>query len=349
MSGAIDMSSLLHIKNTSYPHLLSLPILPGLGISINGTSSVDQLLQFDTRPGQNITLLVNVTTEPKTLPITLSASPKLGFSKADGVNWQLSSSQINSTSSLVLLHISIGNNVRPAKYPMEIDANTQAIPNVNFGEVAYFTLAVVSPTDITAQNFSEPSCVTHISNQTVFSGYAGSLSCQVTSFHMSTTLVNYTGFYGMYDTINNETVVGPDTYANNPMQEELDRSGDSRMVGNFVLEPGHNGTITYDATVHLMKCRGSCPAGMNFPTIINETNIAEFLHRGNNELLHSHLGLETRYDPQSESLTDHQTIALKTTIVASSDVPRGTYWIILAPGNCVGGPLVLLTVSECEK
>lgn len=144
MSGAIDMSSLLHIKNTSYPHLLSLPILPRLGISINGTSSVDQFLQFDARPGQNITLLVNVTAEPKTLPIALSASPKLGFSKADGINWQLSSNQINNTSSTVLLHMSIGNNVRPAKYPMEIDANTQAISNVNFTEVDYFTLAVVS-------------------------------------------------------------------------------------------------------------------------------------------------------------------------------------------------------------
>jgi hypothetical protein len=129
--------------------------LPGVAISINGTSSVDQFLQFDTRPGQNITLLVNVTTEPKTLPMTLSASPKLGFPKADGVNWQLSSNQINSTSSVVLLHISIGNNVRPAKYPMEIDVNTQAISNVNFTEVDYFTLAVVSPNYNTAQKLME--------------------------------------------------------------------------------------------------------------------------------------------------------------------------------------------------
>ena len=152
MSGTIDMSSLLHIPKTSYHQLLSLPILPRLAISINGTSSVDQFMHFDTRPGQNITLLVNVTTEPRVLPVTLSASPKLGFSKADGVNWQMSPNQINNTSSIVLLHISIGNNVRPAKYPMEIDANTQAIPNVNFTEVAYFTLTVVSPTNITAQN-----------------------------------------------------------------------------------------------------------------------------------------------------------------------------------------------------
>lgn len=349
ISGAIDMSSLLHIQQTSYHKCCSLPTLPGVAISINGTSSVDQFLQFDTRPGQNITLLVNVTTEPKTLPMTLSASPKLGFSKADGINWQLSSNQINSTSSVVLLHISIGNNVRPAKYPMEIDVNTQAISNVNFTEVDYFTLAVVSPTSSTAQNVSEPSCVTNISNQTVFSGYAGSLSCPVMPFYMSVTLVNYTGFYGMYDTINNETVVGQDTYPDNPLQEELDRSGDSRMVGNFVLEPGHTGTITYTATVHLPKCGGPCPDGIKFPSVVNETNLTDFSHRQKNEMVHSHYGIGVTYDPLSESLRDGETLTLKSTIAVSPDTPHGTYWIILAPGNCAGGPLILLTVSECEK
>ena len=153
ISGAIDMSSILHLQTTSQRKCCSLPVLPGLAISINGTSSVNQFLQFDVRPGQNVTLLVNVTTEPKVLPVTLSVSPKLGFSKDKGVNWQLSSSHIDSTSSAVLLHISIGKNVRPAKYPMELDANTQAIPNVNFTEVAYFDLAVVQqkPPDVMAE------------------------------------------------------------------------------------------------------------------------------------------------------------------------------------------------------
>lgn len=40
---------------------------------------------------------------------------------------------------------------------------------------------------------------------------------------------------------------------------------------------------------------------------------------------------------------------LKATITTSKDVPKGTYWIILTPGNCAGGLLMLLTVSDCEK
>jgi len=200
-----------------------------------------------------------------------------------------------------------------------------------------------------AQNVSEPPCVTHISNQTVFSGYAGSLSCPIMPLHMSTKLVNYTGFDGMYNSINNETVVGPDTYTNNSLQEELDRSGDSRMVGNFVLEPGHNGTITYDATTHLLKCTGPCTDKFNFPTVVKETNFADFIHRQKNEIINSHYGLEVIYDTPSESLRDNETITLKATIVASSDIPRGTYWVILEPGNCAGGPLILLTISDCEQ
>ena len=206
----------------------------------------------------------------------------------------------------------------------------------------------ITQADNTTQNNLEPSCVTHISNQTVFAGYAGTLSCPVMPFYMSTKITNSTGFYGVYHTINNETVVGPDTYTNNPLQEELDRSGNSRMVGNFVLEPGHNGTITYDASVRLLKCGGSCP-GMNFPSVINETNIVDFSHRQKNEMTNSHYGLEVTYDPTSESLKDNQTVTLTATIKTSQDIPRGTYWIILEPGNCAGGPLVLLTVSDCEK
>lgn len=209
--------------------------------------------------------------------------------------------------------------------------------------------SVKTGTNNTTQNVSEPPCVTHISNQTVFAGYAGSLSCPMMPFYMSATLVNNTGFYGVYDTINNETVVGPDTYTNNPMQEELDRSGDSRMVGNFVLEPGHNGTITYDAAVRLPKCGGPCPDGIKFPSVVNETNLTDFTHRQKNEMVDSHYGIGVTYDPQSESLRDNETITLKSTITVSPDTPRGTYWVILAPGNCAGGPLVLLTVSECEK
>ncbi|MGI0094750.1 MAG: hypothetical protein ACREA8_11715 [Nitrosotalea sp.] len=210
--------------------------------------------------------------------------------------------------------------------------NTNSIPELN-----------------NTQNISVQSCITHIQNQTIFAGYAGSLSCPIMPFQMSTKIVNYTGFYEVSKTLNASSVVGPDTYPNNPMQEELDKSGDSRMEENFVLVPGHTGTITYNATLSTAKCAGGCPDGFHFPTVDNQTNIAEFIHRQNNEMIHSHAGLYVQYDPQYESLSDGQSVTLKVTITASPDVPRGTYWVILTPGNCAGGPLILLTVSDCEK
>jgi hypothetical protein len=193
-----------------------------------------------------------------------------------------------------------------------------------------------------------PRCITNILNQTVFSGNAGVVLCPVMDYHVSSQITNYTGFYGKYDVLNSSSLVGPDTYVGT-LQEEMDKSGNKMMDGNFVLEPGHNATITYQITLSTMKCIGSCPDHIKFPNVVNLTNNAEFIHREQNEMLHSHDGLEVKYDPQSVSLTDGQITTLKATITASKDVPRGTYWVILAPGNCAGGLLILLTVSDCEK
>lgn len=191
-------------------------------------------------------------------------------------------------------------------------------------------------------------CHLHVSNQTKFSGYAGSLSCPVMDVYMSSKILNYTGFYDISDTINPSMVVGPDTYVGT-LQEELDKSGDKRMTANLILEPGHNATITYNVTASFAKCVSGCPVGMIPPDHINYTNTGYFAHRENNGLSYSHNGLEIKYDPQFESLVDGKTYTLKTTIMASKDVSRGTYWVILAPGNCARGLLMLLTVSDCEK
>ena len=193
-----------------------------------------------------------------------------------------------------------------------------------------------------------PQCLTNISNQTVFSGYAGLVLCPVMDYHVSSKITNYTGFYGKYDVLNSSSVVGPDTYVGT-IQEEMDKSGNKMMDGNFVLEPGHNATITYKITLSIGQCIGSCPDHFIPPTVVNLTNNVQFLHREKNEMFYSHDGLEVKYDPQNVSLTDGQTTTLQATIMASKDVPRGTYWVMLAPGNCAGGLLILLTVSDCEK
>ncbi|HEU5487849.1 MAG TPA: hypothetical protein VFV16_03400, partial [Candidatus Nitrosotalea sp.] len=193
-----------------------------------------------------------------------------------------------------------------------------------------------------------PQCLTNISSQTVFSGYAGLVLCPVMDYHVSSKITNYTGFYGKYDVLNSSSVVGPDTYVGT-IQEEMDKSGNKMMDGNFVLEPGHNATITYKITLSIGQCIGSCPDHFIPPTVVNLTNNVQFLHREKNEMFYSHDGLEVKYDPQNVSLTDGQTTTLQATIMASKDVPRGTYWVMLAPGNCAGGLLILLTVSDCEK
>ena len=193
-----------------------------------------------------------------------------------------------------------------------------------------------------------PQCLTHILKQTVFSGYAGALSCPIMGYHVSSEMENYTGFHEISDTLYPSSVVGPNTYVGT-LQEELDKSGNERMEKNLVLEPGHNATITYKITLHTMKCNGECPDKFNFPTQANLTNDVELVHRENSEMSYSHEGLVVKYDPPFESLVDGQTITLQANISASKDVPRGTYWLILVPGNCVGGPLILLTVSDCEK
>jgi len=193
-----------------------------------------------------------------------------------------------------------------------------------------------------------PPCMTNILKQTTFAGNAGVALCPVMDYHVSSHITNYTGFYGKYDVLNSSSLVGPDTYVGT-LQEEMDKSGNKLMDGNFVLEPGHNATITYQITLSTTRCIGGCPDHTNFPNVVNLTNNAEFIHREKNEMLYSHDGIDVKYDPQSVSLTDGQTTTLKATITASKDVPRGTYWVILAPGNCAGGLLILLTVSDCEK
>ncbi|MDE2591133.1 MAG: hypothetical protein KGL95_15865 [Patescibacteria group bacterium] len=215
--------------------------------------------------------------------------------------------------------------------------------------IEHFT--VVNSTSVSVLNqLSQiiPSCTSNILHQSVFAGYAGSLSCPAPSFYMISKILNYSGFAGVYHTMNDSSVIGPSTYTN-PDQEEIDKDGNNRMGANLVLAPGHNGTIIYQITLHIVRCVGNCLPGITFPTVVNQTNIGEFIHRQGNEILYSHDGLDVTYTPLSESLKDNQTVTLKATVTASDDVPNGTYWLILTPDNCFGGPLVLLTVSDCEK
>src|SRR5579872_4816055 len=142
ISGKIDISSMLQLQDRSaVTQLHGLPTSPAIAVSINGSSTQSPIPRYDVKPGQNITLSIHVTSDPKDIPVRLYANPKLGFPKASGINWYLYYYMLGSPNDS-FLNITIAKNVRPGEYPMEIDANTQAIPNVNFTEVTYFDLKV---------------------------------------------------------------------------------------------------------------------------------------------------------------------------------------------------------------
>src|SRR5579872_6770165 len=140
--GIVNISSILGIQDKpEIAQLHGLPTLPTMAVSLNGSFSQSPVPRYDVKPGQNITLSIHVTSDPKDIPVRLYANPKLGFPKASGINWYLYYYMLGSPNDS-FLNITIAKNVRPGEYPMEIDANTQAIPNVNFTEVTYFDLKV---------------------------------------------------------------------------------------------------------------------------------------------------------------------------------------------------------------
>lgn len=362
MGGMINVSPVLDghkmpIRNRCCPT----PSLLYFAMNLNSTST-DHLIQFNARQGQNIILAVETKTDTKALPWIISISPRVGFPNTSGINWNPQSQQVDNTSSTVLFRISVGSNVTPGRYAMEVDADTMSESYKPFGWVGYFDLVVypnigtgtmdeaenTPPTQSTNYGTAQL-CESHIENQTVFAGGAGAVSCEVSSYFMPTQIINYTGFSSVSNQLDSSSLVGPDTYDNNVIQEELDVSGNKRAVGNFVLEPGHNGTITYVITGHARKCSGSCPSNTFLDTRNDVVNHVEIYRHENDRLVYSHNGIVVSYYPKSETIINNKSVIVKATITVSSDAERGTYWVILAPGNCVGGPLLLLTVSDCPS
>lgn len=143
ISGTINISSIPQIQNKSIvTQSHGLPTLPAMTIYLNGSASQSPVPKYDVKAGQNITLSIHIVSDPKNIPVILSANPKLGFPKASGINWYLYYYQLGSPKDS-FLNVTIAKDIKPGEYPMEIDANTQAIPNVNYTGIAYFILAVI--------------------------------------------------------------------------------------------------------------------------------------------------------------------------------------------------------------
>jgi hypothetical protein len=89
---------------------------PSVGIDIlyNGTrSSLDN--PFYLKQGQNVTLMINVTSDSANIPVTLYVDPHTGINKTNGMDLQLSDTVVNAPAK-VMLYMSVGKNAMPSVY-----------------------------------------------------------------------------------------------------------------------------------------------------------------------------------------------------------------------------------------
>ncbi|MDH2907980.1 MAG: hypothetical protein PXX83_07805 [Candidatus Nitrosotalea sp.] len=119
MSGILDMTG----QNSNHAGPYGFPDGPYFTLFFNGSGSYSGPIQFEARQGQNITLLVNVTSTPENLPVTLYTEPHIGFTATNGMDLKLSSTHVT-TPSTVLLHVSIGKDATPNKYRTRVFATT---------------------------------------------------------------------------------------------------------------------------------------------------------------------------------------------------------------------------------
>ena len=163
-----------------------------------------------------------------------------------------------------------------------------------------------------------PPCVSKIPHQYAIAGPRGDSLCPVMNFGASEKILDATGFYGIYN------------YASYP------------GTLNYVLEPGHNGTIEFLISVNMVHNFGNT----TYSNQINITNDAVFMHDAG---MNNHPGVDVLVEPKSETIGDNGSALVTMTFSASKDALPGIYWVTLPPGFCAGGQMIILTVTDCEK
>jgi hypothetical protein len=164
-----------------------------------------------------------------------------------------------------------------------------------------------------------PSCVSNISHQYANAGPMGLPLCPVAWYTASGKILNATGFYGIYNYTD---------YSN---------------VQNYVLEPGHNGTLTYSILLSSINTDARIP---EYPDGVNISNDVEFMHDAN---MQNHPGIDVSVYPQEEIIREHTSTLVNMTISASQNASHGTYWMRLPPGICMGGQIIVLTITDCPE
>jgi hypothetical protein len=164
-----------------------------------------------------------------------------------------------------------------------------------------------------------PPCVSNIQHQYAIAGPPGTPLCPITNFQASAKILNASGFYGIYN------------YSKYP------------GTMNFVLEPGHNGTITYIISTGTIHNLANIP---EYPNKVNIPNDVTFQHDAG---MQNHPGVDVSAKPLAEIVGSNESAVVSITFSASQSALPGNYWVTLPPGFCAGGEMIILTVTDCTK
>ena len=77
---------------------------------------------FHVKQGQNFTLMLNVTSNPVHVPVTLYASPHSGFTKTNGIDFKLSDTKVI-TPTKVMLYMLVSKDATPSTYGESLRLN----------------------------------------------------------------------------------------------------------------------------------------------------------------------------------------------------------------------------------
>jgi hypothetical protein len=93
---------------------------------------------FYVKQGQNFTLMLDVTSNPVNVPVTLYTAPHSGFTKTNGIDFKLSDTMIN-TPAKVMLYMSVSKDAIPSTYGEAVRLN-----DTDLGSVTYTFLVTVT-------------------------------------------------------------------------------------------------------------------------------------------------------------------------------------------------------------
>lgn len=126
--GIIPLGGLPTSYNASYD--VSIDIL------YNGTrSSLDN--PFYLKQGQNVTLILDVKSDPANVPVTLYTAQHSGFTKTNGIDFKLSDTRVIAPAK-VMMYVSVSKDATPSTYGAAVKGNT-----TNFGNTTYLFFVTV--------------------------------------------------------------------------------------------------------------------------------------------------------------------------------------------------------------